>query len=326
MLDGNILSHYTTYEKALIILNNGTLKVGTVSNVNDPRESKQWPFKCYCLDQKSEQIFKPDWFNEVSNFIKDRTHIICFTQNSKNYVRNDPPSGIIGSNITGISFANLRMWAQYGDNHKGICLLFDRESLNSTIRQVFANEYVFNRPIQYLNSTIQSNPILENAFSLYFEDMLRMGVDRYLTQHISKNFNGIFFTKSTEWSTEDEYRWVVFTKQKSNKDIFFPIKTSIRAIILGNDFVTEYQDKLIDISNDLNIPLFKIITYGFTSIILDVKQSTCDTYSLSGVSFNPVKIPFSTFYSQVHDLSGRQRTVQVKRNGINLEIGLTRQS
>jgi len=66
--------------------------------------------------------------------VKKRCKTICFTC--------DEEDGV-GFSIDGIysrGFCKPRMWAQYADNHSGVCLVFDWVKIGESIRNAFREE------------------------------------------------------------------------------------------------------------------------------------------------------------------------------------------
>jgi len=121
--------HYTRSDTAAeYILPSMSLRMGLFEKLNDPREAKTWPFKFYA--RSPELRFDPEIFRAASEFVTKRSLILCCT-------RDDPAAK--GEPLR-MGFGHPRMWSQYADNHRGICLVLDQEDLNATITKVVGSE------------------------------------------------------------------------------------------------------------------------------------------------------------------------------------------
>jgi hypothetical protein len=110
--------HYSPFAK--VILNNRTLKFGMYTKTNDPKESKDWMFEvgsnegvdvgCYNMDELGS------WF---SRELKAKTRLACFAMDA------EPLTGTHFIDIFNRGFCKPKMWAQYADRHRGVCLVFD---------------------------------------------------------------------------------------------------------------------------------------------------------------------------------------------------------
>ncbi|WP_318468306.1 DUF2971 domain-containing protein [Photobacterium leiognathi] len=120
--------HYTSVDTAVdYILKDETLLVSCYNKTNDPKETKDWFFipgsnHGRCLDK-----YTPEYLSKIMNpVIKEATHVICFTKDE-----------VLTGNFNDMArrgFCKPRMWAQYGDKHKGVCLIFDFKELSEAFR------------------------------------------------------------------------------------------------------------------------------------------------------------------------------------------------
>jgi hypothetical protein len=47
------------------------------------------------------------------------------------------------NNIWGRGFSRPRMWQQYGDNYRGVCMIFDRAALQRALRHLYRQVHGF---------------------------------------------------------------------------------------------------------------------------------------------------------------------------------------
>ncbi len=124
---------------------------------------------------------------------------------------------------------NLLMWAHYADEHKGICIGFDKNN-------------IFDKSYKQDNKRISLTPIKVNyddmrpRFEIDDKTPLNEGIDSYartksmLEQHIKKHL----LTKSDEWIYEKEHRCII------------PLECSDK-IIFDDSILNDYQKKRIQL-------------------------------------------------------------------------------
>lgn len=119
------LFHYTTREKALEhILPTRRLRFGRLPRTNDPREFGGVWFGIAGHGGDDEDLTARDPFElmaEADELLRGKVHLLCLTEDQPSRRGEQPRYG------TGPQRA--RMWAQYSENHTGVCLCFDGQRL-----------------------------------------------------------------------------------------------------------------------------------------------------------------------------------------------------
>lgn len=100
------------------------------------------------------------------------------------------------------------MWAHYGDKRRGVCIEFDFDKLH------FPNNSVA-QCVNYLTDLPYSYEIPTDVYSI-----------NDLKQFIGKNIDELFFTKSDDWSVENEFRIICNTAE------YLDVQNAITAIHL----------------------------------------------------------------------------------------------
>jgi hypothetical protein len=91
------------------ILPKKQLLLSPLVSTNDPRENKKFDFQHF-WDSNIHKNFKMEEVNvEISDLIRDDAKIVYFSKDSEYF-----------------GYEYSRMWAYYGDNHKGICIGLDK--------------------------------------------------------------------------------------------------------------------------------------------------------------------------------------------------------
>ncbi|HEU4472929.1 MAG TPA: DUF2971 domain-containing protein, partial [Flavisolibacter sp.] len=126
------------------------------------------------------------------------------------------------------------MWSHYADNHKGICIEYDFENVDS-LRP-------FLQPIIYTN------------------EIFSIGTFEELTSH--KKI-GSTLIKSKDWEYEKEWRLTIF-----NPPLNLPDRISVptpKAVYLGTRFeenTTDYQKRLLDTLSAKNIQVYRMTKHS----------------------------------------------------------------
>lgn len=107
------------------------------------------------------------------------------------------------------------LWGYYAEKGNGVCLVFNKEMLINSFRTL--DGFCRNGKIHYRKKF--SNAIFPESTS-YFSAQ----------KEIERRYKDIFFTKSFDWKTENEYRFLIRPNTKSLKNLNFA--DSLIAIIL----------------------------------------------------------------------------------------------
>lgn len=246
----DILAHYAKMETVIeYILPQNKLLINELYKTNDPVESKNSFDQCFGAIDASiakngeslvAQIFS--MFRRSSSLKKDYKKMIrsiSFSTNTSEKKAHGLPT----------------MWAHYGQNHKGICLVFDR----IIIERLFEDQF---------NSKFKQNPISYDKLKLpTFKNEVIENSEEFFLKHAEK----LFFTKDSDWGSESEYRFVVVkenccpTKDETdiNKCYLKNIDEALIAIVLGIDFNENYLPSVEKILQDLTKSDFGVYRLKF---------------------------------------------------------------
>lgn len=205
------LYHYTKVESAIKILETGTLRMNSLCKMNDPWEFlHRTPAVYYSGDPTMEESMKMVQNN--INAHNERNNCVRLVS-----LAIDNPDTLLlhkGWNL-------LSMWTLYGQNHEGICLVFDYNEFQAAFKNM-CNQ----RQLQHKHGQITYVDDLDDL-----EDMFSQPIGSFVDdQHIDH-----LFTKPDNYAPEQEYRFVAINHQLTNSDTpeIMDIKSSIRGIITG---------------------------------------------------------------------------------------------
>ena len=230
-----LIAHYTKLETAAhYILPKEALRIsmGAFLSFNDPKETKGWHFKT----SEKMTINQHQLFHErrISSEIKKHFGALSFS--------NGMEESTDQFNFNRCDY-KPRMWAQYGDNSKGLCLVFNKEKLFELAKQQFDNiAMVFADDVQYFNITGLPD-FTDNEVTLPKEYILNESHDKIVQMILkSEHRKPYFFLKHSDWKEENEYRIVVYMQQQP-EDLYLYFSGALVGITLGCDCT---QTSLVD--------------------------------------------------------------------------------
>ncbi|MBS1977842.1 MAG: DUF2971 domain-containing protein [Bacteroidetes bacterium] len=212
------LYHYCKLATAIeYILPAKRLLLNQLGKTNDPRENKDFVFAG--LNISANEPFNLNEQNAlITRELRRDCKLLCLCKDH---------SPFFGYELS-------RMWALYGDNHKGICIEFDIELFK---KENASKIDVANfREIKYYRLDV-TQPIVHREVD--YERVTRVGLAKYVREDFRpNNLEYLFFTKNKEWESEQEVRLLYFSDATENE--YCSIAKSIRSIYLGVDFNHQY--------------------------------------------------------------------------------------
>lgn len=234
------LYHYTSTETALeYILKTGTLLFNSFSRVNDPRESKYWDISTLI---RADINFEPEQYDalssEISQILKSSAKLVCFSQDKPESQNAWQPRALLQR-----GFAKPSMWHHYANGHNGVCLMFSREKLLKSINKQLHSKQLFHGQVAYTNEGIL--PKLQNdQFSI---DLRSVHNEESYFQAIQSHFDfwyrDLFLTKLSDWSHEDEYRYIYL--DEDDQPTLVDFEESLEAIVIGEGAIEKHRDDFL---------------------------------------------------------------------------------
>lgn len=235
--ENQYLFHYTSYASALGILLSQRMRMGCLKNMNDPLEFQD--------HQKDPIVFNDNPSNEelalrmrrFKDAVIERERAVRLASFSM-----DISKGSQGEYYNNLSkgWARSRMWAQYADNHKGVCLVFDKKNLVEDFENAFKLESCETHcgMVDYTNN-------LE-----FLEETLSRPCDSFLTSDKIQ----FLFLKCEDFKDEQEFRLLLINKKLKgeNEMVSFSIANSICGVIPGTKFPKENELALRKAMNSCN--------------------------------------------------------------------------
>lgn len=135
------------------------------------------------------------------------------------------------------------MWGHYAEKGEGVCFVFDKQKI---LEEAKKNKCKSSRVLYQ-----------ETCNDIFYED------EYTVKEFFIKYLKSLFFTKTKDWSYEQEYR--ILNMKNTNDELFLDVKDALLAIIICNVsdslFVTTSKYKMLN--SITNIP---ILEYSNTNL------------------------------------------------------------
>ena len=234
--------HYTKADTALeFILPTKRFRLSLLKNANDPREYK---FKLlsmtgWSLPEGIQSLYN-ECHPEIDRILRHECRIMCLCSNDPvkviddaGQIQEDPIPSTLG-------WSKPRMWAQYGGNHHGVCLVFSRNALISQFKNCKPDvEWLRYENVIYTTAGKYNFATLD----IQGNSLQRSGVKQYCRQHVEVHWRDLFFTKHKDYRDESEFRIVAHDPLSKLESV--DLLESLRGIIVG------------DMMHDVYFPLFE---------------------------------------------------------------------
>lgn len=233
------LYHYTSLGTAeKFILPDQNLKFSRYQETNDPKERKEWFFSAGSNEGRDLKKYTPEYLSDLLNpSLKGNTHALCFSTDAC----------LKGDHITDMpnrGFCMARMWAQYGDKHKGVCLVYNQSHLAESIHKQLLDKTYRAQRVKYRDRLL-GEIIVDPAYTINVDSLEEWGDELYAYSHGQQYVERLYFEKATDWKGEREYRWVVFDFKN---DLYVSTKGSLVGIMFGAEVAKEDVRRIVELT------------------------------------------------------------------------------
>jgi hypothetical protein len=237
---GQWLYHYTTLETALVhILPTRRLRLGSFSQMRDPREYKQWFPGAVGFYEGDIDALMPAYAASAArlNLLRDEFKLLSLTLDGE-----DPEEGVYGR-----GFARSRLWEAYAGRHSGVCFVLRKDNAVEVIApQLEAAGRAAHGPVRYKNTPTHTE-IMFNFEQIIAGDIDAIA-DRIAEQHLDK----LFLMKNTEWDSEREYRFIVRSPREYE---YVDVSRALVAVCRGPESASDSEHALRYFANEFAIAL-----------------------------------------------------------------------
>ena len=147
-------------------------------------------------------------------------------QEAHNLLKQYQQLSFVADNLPRRGYDIPSMWGHYAERGHGVCLVFNRQSLSDC----FSSDMI-NNNVDYLSEYDSSIIIEENSVEQFF----------------AKNTQKLFFTKTSDWANEQEFR--VILKSSNQMRVKVNFCNSLLAIVFYFAADVEKGDSVFNSSN-----------------------------------------------------------------------------
>ncbi len=269
--DANLyLYHYTSTAVAIEhLFREQRFRFGRYTKTNDPKETKSWVFDLGTNTSRDLGVYKMDELSTwLSSELKTNTRLACFCLDKA------PLTGNHLNDITQRGFCKPRMWAQYAANHSGVCLVFNRRSLEAQIAtQVPSDTLLLAGKVQYVDRSVFRNAT-DQQYTINVDLLESLGKDLYPSVHLKAHFQRLFFEKMTDWQDEAEWRYVLFSDSES--ELYVNLKGVLAGVLFGDSTPEQEVGEIMRLANGLGVQF------------MGIKWKNCSPwYDYGNLQYNP---------------------------------------
>jgi hypothetical protein len=279
------LFHYTKEIHINDILKNQTLLINNIYKTNDPYENKKFDmYESKELDHFNINNAETDYgIHPIHISYEDIEYSEKYEEDLPNLIKNKldeiecNQKDFYFKNLTNmknrktrtISFCNgifvkkidennrpgyfyPRMWSQYGNNSRGICIVLKKNQLINAIRKQLSDKYeIFYGDIEYTNILKKSHAqMISQLIIKRNKKTFRNKIPKkwpLLLDDIKENFHEYFFIKDEDWLGEHEYRIVLINKPRNNfidpLIVKFDMSKILECVVLGENYTYRNEDE-----------------------------------------------------------------------------------
>lgn len=255
----DLLYHFTSARVGIEeLLFKKQIKFGPLSHTNDPLEFQDF-YHVVVADSselRSEVDKTVSKANEANRILKTKYRICCFT--SDVHLKEE-----LDYSIFDRGFSKSRMWSQYADSHKGICLVFSKVKFQTNIG---TNPKSFDIPIE-------TEFFLSSDFVSYSNDVTAIvkmlaidhaeAKDKTAFEILEKNLGRYLYSKYRDYRDEQEFRVSLYSDYfKASESLYVNFADSLEAIILGSRFPVPYIENILRYEKELGVSVYQMDWYN----------------------------------------------------------------
>ncbi len=261
-----LLFHYTKTKTALEhIFPSMKIRMSSMRAMNDQWESSPWRMNVMGDWRTHDHArLTTEVQQAVDKYLKSAVRLVCFSEDQPD---EHPEFGIdeYGREDLIKGWEHDRMWAQYAENHTGICLFFDRDKLHRRMEEHFSGGgTLVHGAMAYLDNRVRNyeEPLRRLDFDpleRYYNPSVDGEIEAYVKQFRSAYWPHLYLLKDPDWQSEQEYRYVWMGEEVPLTDAEdISIEGCLTAICLGASFPKAYEINIRDVSDRTGAQVLRI--------------------------------------------------------------------
>lgn len=199
-----------------------------LKNTNDPQEYKNYEF-APTTHLDLALVMKIE--HEINDYYKNFVQIGCFCAKKKNDFSK--------------TWLKPKIWSDFGDGHKGICLIFSNTALKSELKKIDNCNDIKEVTHNFKPLMLPTPDVISYS---------EIGSLKYCNQFVKDNID-IILQKDIDYEVENEYRCYAIS-ENSNR-IKFDLKKILRVLIIGERCPEIYNDVIKQHYENQDIKIYK---------------------------------------------------------------------
>ena len=237
-----LLAHYTDTSAGFDhILRTGELRLSPYRLMRDPIENKDILPSIGWSGDPPEAGRAIDEVYALIKAARDRMRVLSLTRDAE---ARGPYPGF------DCCWSRPRMWEQYGDVHRGVCLLFDPAALQRAIGEAWPPERTYMRDVDYTREGIAASTARTFIDERMFEGKVRA---QAVADYVAARHDAFFFLKSDDFATEYEHRVVLAAG--GDDYAFVSYGDALVGVVLGERFPECQRPRAIEECSRIDVKL-----------------------------------------------------------------------
>ncbi|WP_367180041.1 DUF2971 domain-containing protein [uncultured Phycicoccus sp.] len=220
------LFRYLAPDGLLHTIQSRALRMNAWSQMNDPREARQWVPRGEL--RASGSYHTEALMLHVDSVLRRSARLLSLTEDRR------PTTEESERFLFHRGWARAAMWAHYADSHRGVCLVLETAALMEAVRNMPARlgRYTTWGRVRYADVPIT----IGLAGSFADQSALDDALENFLDQRYT--ISDLHMLKNTDWSDEMEVRLATIDLSLSeiemDKPLSFPIGACLRGVVFGD--------------------------------------------------------------------------------------------